>query len=302
MNSDQDCIFCFHKAKLYRPSQYIDVVCPNCGNYRITTEAFEDLPNELNKKPFKKTHISGYLRELTELGLTSEPISNQNVDVILASANIPKSVTEKLDKLILFIFRKTSYIYEVIEVDTAITAIGYAASERELQNMFKALCDEGYLSPPTTLDSREYSLTLKGFERARSLTTENIISSKCFVAMWFGEEMIEVYDNYISKAVSACGFDPLIISQKEHNDKICDQIISEIRSSKFVIADFTAHRGGVYFEAGFAYGLGRPVIWTCRKDHLKDAHFDVNHYNFIVWENGEDLYQKMVNRIKATIL
>ena len=40
----------------------------------------------------------------------------------------------------------------------------------------------------------------------------------------------------------------------------------QIRKSKFLIADFTGQRGGVYYEAGFAYGLGLPVIWTCRKD------------------------------------
>ncbi len=37
---------------------------------------------------------------------------------------------------------------------------------------------------------------------------------------------------------------------------------------RFMIADFTGHRGGVYFEAGFAHGLGIPVIWTCREDQL----------------------------------
>jgi len=302
MGFERDCIFCSHKVQQHGAGNHLICVCPNCGKYRITGEAIEDLPYELNRRPFVKPLVSGYLREVNDSGLQGEIIRSDNIDSILTSAKIPKSVPEKLDKLILYIFIKTSYIYEYIEIDTKFTAIGYAATERELQNMFQALCDYGYLNPPTTLDTREYALTLKGFERAKQLSTENVVSNKCFVAMWFSEEMIEVYDKYISEAVSECGYDPLIISQKEHNDKICDQIVSEIRTSKFVIADFTAHRGGVYFEAGFAYGLSKPVIWTCRQDHLKDAHFDVNHYNFIVWESGEDLYQKLINRIRATII
>ena len=36
----------------------------------------------------------------------------------------------------------------------------------------------------------------------------------------------------------------------EHINRIGDEIISQIRRSKFLIADFTGHRGGVYFEAG----------------------------------------------------
>jgi len=49
-----------------------------------------------------------------------------------------------------------------------------------------------------------------------------------------------------------------------HNEKICDKIVSEIRKSRLLVADFTDNRGGVYFEAGFAMGLSIPVIWMCR--------------------------------------
>jgi hypothetical protein len=61
----------------------------------------------------------------------------------------------------------------------------------------------------------------------------------------------------------------------EHINKIGDEIISQIRRSKFLIADFTGHRGGVYFEAGLAMGLGLPVFWTCRRDDLDKLHFDI---------------------------
>jgi len=37
-----------------------------------------------------------------------------------------------------------------------------------------------------------------------------------------------------------------------------------------MICDLTGYRGGVYFEAGFAYGLGLEVIYTCRKDWTKE--------------------------------
>ena len=89
---------------------------------------------------------------------------------------------------------------------------------------------------------------------------------------------------------------------KEHNDKICDAIVAEIRKSRFVVADFTGHRGGVYFEAGFALGLGIPVIWTCKKEELPKTHFDTRQYNHIDWENEGDLFIRLKNRIEATIL
>ena len=58
---------------------------------------------------------------------------------------------------------------------------------------------------------------------------------------------------------------------------------------------------GVYFEAGFAQGLGLKVIWTCHEDHVKDLHFDTRQENHITWENPEDLREKLKNRIRAVI-
>ena len=55
------------------------------------------------------------------------------------------------------------------------------------------------------------------------------------------------------------GFRALRIDMKQFNEKICDHIIAEIRRSRFLIADVTGHRAGVYFEAGYAMGLGLPV-------------------------------------------
>jgi hypothetical protein len=49
------------------------------------------------------------------------------------------------------------------------------------------------------------------------------------------------------------------------------------------------HRGGVYFEAGFAMGLGLPVFWTCRQDDLDKLHFDIRQYNCIDWADPPSL-------------
>jgi nucleoside 2-deoxyribosyltransferase len=98
-----------------------------------------------------------------------------------------------------------------------------------------------------------------------------------------------------------------------------------------MVCDLTGYRGGVYFEAGFAYGLGLPVIYTCRYDwceedqlsndagepiqYLKDSagrsiqvtkegiHFDLAHQNRIEWEPDKlDKFRvKLTNRIRAVI-
>jgi len=56
-----------------------------------------------------------------------------------------------------------------------------------------------------------------------------------------------------------------------------------------------------HFEAGFALGLDLPVIWTCRKDHMKDLHFDIRQFNCIDWEDAEDLAIRLEKRIRAIV-
>jgi hypothetical protein len=81
--------------------------------------------------------------------------------------------------------------------------------------------------------------------------------------------------------------------------KIDDEIIAEIRRSAFLVADFTGHRQNVYFETGFAIGLARQVVWTCRKDEIKDLHFDIRQYNCIDWKNEAELARRLQYRIEA---
>src|SRR5207253_2064966 len=98
-----------------------------------------------------------------------------------------------------------------------------------------------------------------------------------FVAMWFDNSMEAAYSEGIAPAISTAGYQPYRMKDVEHNNKICDEILAEIRKSRFVVAEFTGNRGGVYFEAGFAMGLDRPVIWVVNESDLGDVHFDTNH-------------------------
>jgi hypothetical protein len=160
----------------------------------------------------------------------------------------------------------------------------------------------------------QYKLTSKACERLETLFGINGESTQAFVAMWFNDAVRDAYEKGIKEAIEESGYKALRIDQKEHTDKVCDQIIAEIRRSRFIIADFTSGfvedkdkqktliaRGGVYYEAGFAQGLGVPVIWTCRKDCMKDIHFDTRQFNHIAWETPTDLKDKLTIRIGAVI-
>lgn len=157
----------------------------------------------------------------------------------------------------------------------------------------------------------DYKLTAKGVFRLEEVETSPILSRQAFVAMWFSREMMQAYEEAISPAIFDAGYKPRLISEKHFNGKIDDEIIGEIRKSLFLVADFTCPlnndewpepRGGVYFEAGYAKGLNREVIWTVKQGYEKYLHFDTKTFNHIVWNDYSDLKNKLFNRIIATVV
>ncbi|AWX59047.1 hypothetical protein AB432_030135 [Brevibacillus brevis] len=121
-----------------------------------------------------------------------------------------------------------------------------------------------------------------------------------FIAMSFADELREA-GRYICDSIKAAGYEPILMHQKEHNEWIVPEIIYEIKRSLFVVADFTGQKNGVYYEAGFSKALDKVVIMTCRKDSFNDVNFDTSQINHIVWENENDLYEKLLTRIVKTI-
>ena len=80
-----------------------------------------------------------------------------------------------------------------------------------------------------------------------------------------------------------------------------DRLLREIRRSRFLIAELTKDNSGAYWEAGFATGVDRPVIYTCEKSYFLEAgtHFDTSHHLTVIWE--EDKLDLAAEQLKTTI-
>ena len=148
-------------------------------------------------------------------------------------------------------------------------------------------------------------LTVSGYERLAALGASHAQSTQGFVAMWFDHSTQDAWEEGIRPGIVAAGYEPFRVDQKEHSNKIDDEIVAEIRKSRFVVADFTqgakGARGGVYYEAGFAHGLDIPVIFTCHADVLGEVHLDTRQYNHIKWETAQELCKKLTKRIGAVV-
>jgi hypothetical protein len=137
-------------------------------------------------------------------------------------------------------------------------------------------------------------------------TRTNRQSKQVFVAASFEPEFEQLIEQIV-EAIHAAGYDDLCLKDYSHNENIINEIITGIRKSRFVIADFSiplktgkcrnghertglcknGHCEGVYWEAGFARGMNTPVIHTVRANDLNYLHFDTKQTYHIRWENDD---------------
>ncbi len=254
----------------------------------------------------QKARLTTWLIDQRNQGSEQPTITSNIIEHVKIKSSL--GVHERATRLLKFISGLANAIGETVTVHGN-THSAYAWSESttwgEIEFLIRYLEKIGWLEGHYVPGGMfRGTVTVTGHSQIAEQAT-NFDSSQSFIAMWFHDSMAEAFEKGIKPAVAEAGYEPLRIDQKEHINKIDDEIIAEIRRSRFLVADFTqgsdGARGGVYYEAGFAHGLGIPVIFTCRQDAVESLHFDTNHYNHIVWENPEDLREKLRNRILAVI-
>ena len=136
---------------------------------------------------------------------------------------------------------------------------------------------------------------------------------KCFVASAFGHEDVDiVYDKCIRPVLKSLFVTPLRVDRVEHNDDIDNKIFELLESSDFAIADLTHSRPSVYYEAGYATGRGKPVVFISRSDHFRArdddpagllrVHFDLQMKNIIAWSHPNAAFSKRLERRLRLVL
>ena len=108
--------------------------------------------------------------------------------------------------------------------------------------------------------------------------------------MKFGNPLLDSFVREVIKlATKEIGYDLVDMRDVARAGVIDNLMRTQIRDSAFVIADLTHDNLGAYWEAGYAEGLGKPVIYICEKKKFdeKSTHFDTNHCTTIPWSKDE---------------
>jgi hypothetical protein len=282
------------------------VTCDVCRKYDISSRAVSYV-NDLT--PDRKQLLTAIVRRHFDLTGQRETLTEDNFQTLISQAPDRNDVPSKVRYLLGYIAHKSRFPSDsiVLNSDTDYP-ICFAANAGEFKFYVQYANEAGFLGNTTGMDpAQRYWLKTKGWEETKRIPT--LDSPYAFVAMSLSNDggrqalLTQTFNEAIKPAIEDdAGYQKaILIDREEFLGDIVFEIIARIKECRFVVADVTDHRNGVYFEGGYAMGMGLPVIWMCHRDDLKKAHFDTSHLNHIVWDDIGELRKNLANRILATI-
>lgn len=288
--------------------------CNICGKYKLLGCRFDHYKENL-LNPKERASLYWFLTQIYKSKsvpyISDGDVSDKDKSIysIFEILNLhPKNIDEKINMILLGIASKIKYFSVSINLDSLsrklypMFFIDFDYSKNEAIVQFKEtismLKNEKLIEYANPTNTGEFTLTHEGWRIVQKLQLKG--TEQAFIAMWFDPKMNDAR-NAIIKAIVDSGYTRQIIDEKEYNGLVVPEILSDIRKSKFIIAEFSGNRGGIYFEAGYAEGIKKPVIYTCQKSWFKKVHFDLKQENFIIWETVDELHDRLYKRIDAVI-
>lgn len=129
------------------------------------------------------------------------------------------------------------------------------------------------------------------------------IEGRVFVGMAF-DVPSNISDNYqaIKRACSAVGLDAQRVDDFQDSGPIPVQILRANEEAEFLIFDLLVERPNVYYELGYAHGVGnRSEDIVLIKEAGTKIHFDVAHLRILEYQSTLDLEHKLIPRLRYMI-
>ena len=279
--------------------------CPACGEYDVSGQAANHLRPRVADD--ERHLLSGITRNAHEQGSRVRIRSADHASALLQDADIPRSILGKMDRLVLHLERKTDLSAGAgsVELDHEMDYSLAYCRHGELVNLLGYLARAEYVEPRGwSLTPAKPRLTPQGLHRAHELRTTTTEDNRAFVAMWFDDagSMEQALDAAIRPACAEAGYEAHLVTDEQHyTEKVCEQVVAELRRCTFLIADFTGQRQNVYWEAGYAQALGKPVVRSCRTDCFDGLHFDTRQYPHIKWATHKELHDELLAAMRAQL-
>ena len=285
--------------------------CEVCGAFRVSGSALDDYLLRTSRKLTDKvrTSLSHFVRINQKVGVASPFITTDWLDHFIDNAKTPTPAQQAIN-IIRFIGDQVSDSGKPIELfpNSFFSKIG-APNPEFAFSIAKELWERGLITGVLNEAMNRVGnminigLTLDGWEKYEAERAGKLAGSYGFIALKFGDPTLDPFVKDIVKpAVKELGFE-LIDMRDVAQPGVIDNIMREkIRDAAFVLVDLTHDNSGAYWEAGFAEGLGKPVLYLCEQTKFaeKNTHFDTNHCTTVIW-GGSKSHENFCSDLRATL-
>ena len=301
--ADQACPICNRLSQVtalnVRDADRVD--CTVCGRFEISWEAKQYLQNVL-LDDIKKIAISHWLYNQSPDGEKIIVLTGDIVSKVFPNLKQP-SIDEQFTNLISYLGNNAKSPDQPVSIfnnrfssivgSFAVEGANYIINYLEKNNLVQRGTGNNVIT--------SLILTPEGWERFGRINKGEVNSKKVFMAMKYDDQLLIDAYKFFQYAVEETGFKLNILDEVLKAGLIDDQLRVNIRQAKFILADLTRSNAGAYWEAGFAEGLGKQVIYLCEKSYWEanKTHFDTNHHTTVIW--SLPTIEEDMKKLKATI-
>ena len=330
---------------------YLVFNCEHCGKYILPISSpylTNIVPAEVNKskvweflffnKKKGRTYFIGEIKDFSKF-LDTDPSAKL---ILITSDQInswyPRNFSQMIDLSLLYFYENQEFLGENKEYSfyelTKVFFIEDAHCEEErapqkyvnrISYFTSYLNDIGYIKRFSASAINDFrwshkvtiTITPAGLEKCYDLQKNG--NKDVFVAMSFHKSAEDIRAA-IKQGIDNAQYSSLLMDEIVHNHQIVPEMMRLIKESRLMIMDITYPNFGAYYEAGYAQGLGKEVIITCKREvwdqkkfvcekddncrYIEIAskpHFDIVQKQILVWDDYDDLTKKLAEWIKHLV-
>ncbi len=323
---------------------YSDINCSVCGDYRITGTAEALIKNnpeivgKIRRWLWEQHHFHGVQRPQIDKyrldTLKNQPnlTVGEMKDRFLQALYFLNESSQSIFPLDL-LNKNSRIITNPDNICKVTAALGVSQdSYFTLRDFLEFSKQQGFIdfkSEPNIQGPKYFQWTLNGLEYAENSLKIRSNSQQIFIAMPFGHETEKDHFDRVCDAIKSSiesnGLTPYRIDNDHHIDRIDSKILSEIQNSRAVVVDLShcnketkppfgetgddlkraIPNANVYFEAGYAYALGKPVFYICNQNDFSNRAFDLATFNCLEYaatpEGLVNLQSELRDRLKEVL-
>ncbi|MFM2005046.1 MAG: hypothetical protein RLZZ09_701 [Pseudomonadota bacterium] len=293
------CVDNYSCKKLGRTHDMIVFDCEVCGRFNLPEEVMEDYfsPGDQRLTPVTRGYLSFFTRQPRPAGQPVPRVTPTTIEEAIAGNRQLPSPSQQarnalriIGEMVLATGRPLDHLPK--DFRAQIGAINQLFADQIVKELVGKGLLFGTAVSTTQRPSRVCAITptLAGWDAIENERKGRISGNYGFIALKFGDEILDPFvTETVKPAVKSIGYELVDLRDTAKAGVIDNVLREQIRDAAFVLVDLTHANNGAYWEAGFAEGLGKPVLYLCERSVFSErgTHFDTNHCTTIMWSAEE---------------